>query len=79
MQVVAGDLLQQDVEAIASALGRAPIGVGNTPQTAPIGPFHALASWFGAAFGQTSTWVCLVQHKDRNSIICWLLVHLTQV
>ncbi|KAL0050801.1 hypothetical protein WJX82_007440 [Trebouxia sp. C0006] len=54
LQVVAGDLLQQDVEAIASALGRAPIGVGNTPQTAPIGPFHALASWFGAAFGQTS-------------------------
>ena len=54
MQVVTGDLLQQDVEAVASALGRAPVGVGNTPQTPPIGPLHALASWFGAAFRQIS-------------------------
>ena len=53
MQVVAGDLLQQDVEAIASALGRDPAGVGNH-QTPPLGPLHALASWFGAAFRQTS-------------------------
>ncbi|DBA77142.1 TPA: hypothetical protein ACH3X1_009718 [Trebouxia sp. C0004] len=53
LQVVAGDLLQQDVEAIASALGRAPAGVVNH-QAVPMGPLHALASWFGAAFRQTS-------------------------
>ncbi len=53
MQAVAGDLLQQDVEAIASALGRAPAGVGNH-QTEPLGPLHVLASWFGAASRQIS-------------------------